>query len=117
MLKFGVIGAGRLGNVHAENIAKLKETAGIEASVAAVYDPKESAAEEMHKKYGASICSSPEELASNPNLDAVVIASPTYCHQEGIRAAVAGQIYFFRKTALPRQEKFSGNAPSSQKLR
>lgn len=107
MLKFGVIGAGRLGNVHAENIAKLKETAGIEASVAAVYDPKESAAEEMHKKYGASICSSPEELASNPNLDAVVIASPTYCHQEGIRAAVAGHKYIFSEKPLCRDKKNS----------
>ena len=107
MLKFGIIGAGRLGNVHAENIVKLKESAGFDASVAAVYDPKESAAKEMHEKYGAVICSSPEELASDPALDAVVIASPTYCHQDGIRAAVAGHKHIFSEKPLCRDMKNS----------
>ncbi len=102
MLKFGIIGAGRLGNVHAENIARLKAVAGIDAQVAAVYDPKESAANAMHEKYGAVICSGAEELAGIPDLDAVVIASPTYCHQEGIRAAVAAGRHIFCEKPLCR---------------
>ena len=102
MLKFGIIGAGRLGNVHAGNIAQLKTLAGIDAQVAAVYDPKESAAKDMHEKYGAVICSGPEELAGIPELDAVVIASPTYCHQEGIRAAVAADKHIFCEKPLCR---------------
>ena len=107
MLKFGIIGAGRLGNAHAGNIAQLKTLAGIDAQVAAVYDPKESAAKDMHEKYGAVICSGPEELAGIPDLDAVVIASPTYCHQEGIRAAVAADKHIFCEKPLCRDMKNS----------
>ena len=102
MLKFGIIGAGRLGNVHAGNIAQLKSLASIDAQVTAVYDPKESAANDMHAKYGARICSGPEELANIPDLDAVVIASPTYCHQDGIRAAVAAGKHIFCEKPLCR---------------
>ena len=107
MLKFGIIGAGRLGNVHAGNIAQLKNLSGIDAQVAAVYDPKESAAKAMHEKYGAVICSGPGELADMPGLDAVVIASPTYCHQEGIRAAVAAGKHIFCEKPLCRDLKNS----------
>ena len=95
MIRFGLIGAGRLGKVHAANIAQLEKLAGIEASLVAVYDPKPEAAQFMHDTYGATICQGPEDVAQFPDLDAVVIASPTYCHQDGIRAAVAANKFIF----------------------
>ena len=84
MINIGIIGAGRLGNVHAANLALIN---GVK--VAGVYDVKSDAAQAMHEKYGAKIYQSATELARDADIDGVLISSPTYCHPEGIRAAVA----------------------------
>lgn len=91
MVKFGIIGAGRMGNTHASYLGTFDG-----AKIVAVYDPKPEAAQAMHDKYGAAICSSPEEVAKAA--DCVVVSSPTYCHQDGIRAAIkAGKDLFCEK--------------------
>ncbi|OQA84913.1 MAG: Inositol 2-dehydrogenase/D-chiro-inositol 3-dehydrogenase [Lentisphaerae bacterium ADurb.Bin242] len=91
MVKFGIIGAGRMGNTHASYLGTFDG-----AKIAAVYDPKPEAAQAMHDKYGAEICAGPEEVAAAA--DCVVVSSPTYCHQDGIRAAIgAGKVLFCEK--------------------
>ena len=91
MIGFGIIGAGRLGTVHADSLAKIE---GVK--LAAVYDISEEKAQAMRQKYGPAICSSAEELAQK--VDAVIVASPSDCHIEGIRAAVqAGKPVFTEK--------------------
>lgn len=91
MIEFGIIGAGRLGTVHADSLAKIE---GVK--LAAVYDISEEKAQAMQQKYGPAICSSAEELAQK--VDAVIVASPSDCHIEGIRAAVtAGKAVFTEK--------------------
>ncbi len=91
MVHYGIIGAGRLGNVHAESIAALED-----AHLGWVYDIAEDAASKMSLKYGAEICSSAEELAMRA--DAVIVSSPSDCHFEGIAAAVrAGKCVFTEK--------------------
>ena len=84
MINFGIIGAGRMGSNHANCIAELPN-----AKVTAVYDIRPEASAAMNEKHGAVICNSPEELAARADVDCVVITSPTYCHQEGIAAAMA----------------------------
>lgn len=98
MIRYGIIGAGRMGSAHASNTKSIEGT-----SVSCVYDINPEAAEKMHAEYGAKICSSAEELANSPETDCVIIASPTYCHQEGIRAAVAAHKPVFCEKALCRK--------------
>ena len=81
MINFGIIGAGRLGTTHANNLAMID---GVK--LAAVYDICDEKAKIMQQNSGAEICSSAEELAQK--VDAVIVASPSDCHIEGVRAAV-----------------------------
>lgn len=91
MVRYGIIGAGRLGNVHAASIAALEN-----AQLGWVYDIDGEAASKMSLKYGAEICSSADELARRA--DAVIVSSPSDCHYEGIAAAVrAGKCVFTEK--------------------
>ncbi len=86
MVKFGVIGAGRMGKNHTSYLTTLEECKN-DVRIAAVYDPKPEAAQEMHEKYGAEICNGPEEVAAKA--DCVIVSAPTYTHQDGVRATIA----------------------------
>ncbi|MDD5727003.1 MAG: Gfo/Idh/MocA family oxidoreductase [Victivallales bacterium] len=96
-VKLGIIGAGRLGNVHAGNLAVIED-----AEVAGVYDIKAEAAQAMYDKYRAKIYRSATELAGAADIDGIIITSPTYCHLEGIRAAVAANKPLFCEKPLTR---------------
>ncbi len=100
MVRIGIIGAGRMGNCHAGNLAKLKN-----ACLSAVYDinPEKTAA--FVKTYPtAKICKSAKELVESPDVDLVVITSPTYCHPEGIKLAMATDKPIFCEKPLCRTE-------------
>ena len=97
MVRFGIIGAGRMGSNHANCIAELPN-----AKVTAVYDIRPEASAAMSEKNGAVICNSAGELAARPDVDCVIITSPTYCHQEGIAAAMAANKTIFCEKALCR---------------
>jgi len=98
MVRYGIIGAGRMGNAHAANVKVMED-----ASVFGVYDIRPEAAEKMHAEYGANIFSSAQELAGSPETDCLIVTSPTYCHEEGIRAAVAAHKPVFCEKALCRK--------------
>ena len=108
MLKVGIIGAGRMGNAHAGNLAKLKS-----ASVTAVYDidPAKSAA--FKEKYpDVSVKNSLTELVNDPGVELIVITSPTYCHREGLLAAMAaGKPIFCEKPLCRTPEDLKELAP------
>ncbi len=82
MLTFGLFGAGRIGSVHAGNIA-----ASARARLAWVYDVDGKAAEGLAGKCGARVAPSPAALLEDPAVDAVLIASPTATHVGLISAA------------------------------
>ncbi|WP_337746489.1 Gfo/Idh/MocA family oxidoreductase [Victivallis vadensis] len=82
MIRYGIIGAGRIGNNHAGQIKLLAN-----AAVVAVYDIRPEAAADFREKFGARICASAAELAASPDVDCVIVSSPTYCHREGVEAA------------------------------
>ncbi|MDD5597308.1 MAG: Gfo/Idh/MocA family oxidoreductase [Victivallaceae bacterium] len=96
-IRFGIIGAGRLGNVHAGKLALLDE-----AELAGVYDVNPDAAQAMREKYGVKIYHSAAELAGAADIDGIIVASPTYCHLEGIRAAVGANKALFCEKPLTR---------------
>jgi myo-inositol 2-dehydrogenase/D-chiro-inositol 1-dehydrogenase len=93
-LGFGIIGAGRIGKLHARNIAGMVEG----AHVAAVMDAVAEAAEQLATRHGAWSTQDVEALINHDQVDAVVIGSPTTLHAEQIKlAAKAGKAIFCEK--------------------
>ena len=95
MITFGIIGAGRLGTNHATNIAQMDG-----AKLTAVYDIDPAKAKVFNEQYGAVICNSADELANM--VDAVLVASPSDCHLEGVTAAVKANKPVFSEKPLCR---------------
>lgn len=82
MLKFGLLGAGRIGHVHAKTLA-----ANPDASLEVVFDIRQEAADELAKQYGGRGVTDEKEIWDNPDIDAVIIGSPTPLHVPHIIAA------------------------------
>ena len=81
MIRFGVIGAGRIGKVHSATIA-----ANPKAQLAYIADAMPAAAQELAARYGAKVASV-DEIMKSKDVDAVLIGSPTGFHAEQIQAA------------------------------
>ena len=91
-MRFGVIGAGRIGKIHGGNIARRTDCA-----VAAVADADASAAKSLAAVTGARVASA-EEIVGAKDIDAVAICSPTDTHADLIElAAKAGKAIFCEK--------------------
>ncbi|MDR9782259.1 inositol 2-dehydrogenase [Rhizobium redzepovicii] len=84
MLKIAVLGCGRIGRMHAENIA-----AHPRATLAGVFDVHRSAADDVGSKHGVAVFDSAERLFSSSAVDAVLIATSTPTHADFIEKAVA----------------------------
>jgi myo-inositol 2-dehydrogenase/D-chiro-inositol 1-dehydrogenase len=91
-MRFGVIGAGRIGKIHGGNIARRADS-----SVALAADADAGAAEALAAATGAKVGSVDEILAAK-DIEAVAICSPTDTHADLIeRAAKAGKAIFCEK--------------------
>src|SRR5437879_3151322 len=92
MIGFCQFGAGRIGAIHAGNIASRHD-----ARLQFVVDPDRAAAERLAGRHGAAVGSQAEALA-DPAVNAVVIASSTDTHAELVEAAArAGKAIFCEK--------------------
>ena len=90
-MKAGLIGAGRIGNVHAATLTAHPE---VESLLIADYDA--GLAGKLAARYGAEAASSVDELFGN--VEAVIIASPTDTHVDYLlRAAERGLPAFCEK--------------------
>jgi myo-inositol 2-dehydrogenase/D-chiro-inositol 1-dehydrogenase len=81
MIRFGVIGAGRIGKVHSATIA-----ANPKAKLVYIADAVAKAAEDLSAKHGAKVASV-DDIMKSKEIDAVLIGSPTGFHAEQIQAA------------------------------
>ena len=91
-LRLGLIGMGRLGSIHAKNIARSSN-----AELTAVCDIREDVLEKARNEYGSVGFSDLAKMLDHP-IDAVVIASNTHLHIEHIKmAAAAGKHIFTEK--------------------
>ncbi|MBK8396820.1 MAG: Gfo/Idh/MocA family oxidoreductase [Leptospiraceae bacterium] len=72
-LKLGIIGVGHMGQFHV-NVAKQLS----DATITGIYDADPERVKLIAEKYGVPSFSTPEELIQN--VDAVVIAAPTFMH-------------------------------------
>ena len=101
MLNFSLMGAGRIGKMHAKFIA-----AHPKAKLKYIYDVNSQFAEEVAKSTGCSIASSPEEAINSDDVDAVLIASATPTHTQFITmAAKAGKARFDASHAKAQQAR------------
>jgi myo-inositol 2-dehydrogenase / D-chiro-inositol 1-dehydrogenase len=92
MKKVALFGAGRIGRIHAANLAAMP---GIE--LVAVSDPMPEAAASLAQVHGARV-DSIDNIFADPSIHAVVIGSPTTTHSNLIsRAAQAGKHIFCEK--------------------
>src|SRR5262245_59815076 len=81
-LTFCVFGAGRIGRLHARNVA-----AHPRARVKYIVDPIAKAAADLAQRVGARAAPEPAAALADPDVDAVVIASSTDTHVELISAS------------------------------
>ena len=81
MIRFGVLGAGRIGTVHSRTIAASKG-----AKVAYLADALPKAAAGLAAEVGAKVASV-EDIIKAKDVDAILIATPTGTHADLIEAA------------------------------
>jgi len=74
-----IVGLGAIGREYAKIIKEIEMESGM-AKLVAVVDQVPSVAEEIGKKYGAEYYTTMYEVLRNPNVDIVVIATPSYLH-------------------------------------
>lgn len=92
MKKVAIFGAGRIGRIHASNLAALP---GVQ--LVYVCDPVAAAAAELAQRHGAAVATV-EAVFADRSIDAVVIASSTETHSDLLtRAAGAGKHIFCEK--------------------
>lgn len=92
MVRIGILGAGRIGQVHARAVS---ETTG--AKLVAVSDPFGDAAQTLADKYGCEV-RTVEEIAASADVDGVLICTPTDLHADQIEQFCrAGKAVFCEK--------------------
>lgn len=75
MIRVAVLGAGRIGQIHAANVA-----ANPRATLVAVADPMAAAAESLAARLGCEALTSSEELIARADVDAVIVGTPSDTH-------------------------------------
>ena len=91
-VRLALIGAGRIANVHADAIVRSRG-----ATLVAVTDAMTEVAEKLAARTGAAV-STTDEIAANPEIDGVLICTPTDTHADLIeKFAKAGKHVFCEK--------------------
>lgn len=92
MISIGLLGCGRIGQVHARSLARLDG-----ARLTAVADAMPKAATALATSSGAEVRAA-EQIIAAADIDAVIIATPTTLHYDQIHAlAQAGKAIFCEK--------------------
>ncbi|WP_416208024.1 inositol 2-dehydrogenase [Chelativorans sp. M5D2P16] len=84
MLTIAVLGCGRIGRMHAANVAAHPRT-----TLAMVYDIHRPSAEDVAGRHGVSAAESAEAVFASDKVDAVLVATATETHADYIEKAVA----------------------------
>ena len=92
MLKIGLLGAGRIAGVHAATISQNQQS-----KLVAISDFYPEVADKLARKFDA-VARKNEDIIADPDIDAVLIATPTDTHSDLIEAAtVAGKAVLCEK--------------------
>ena len=99
MNNVAVFGAGRIGRIHAANLASQP---GV--TLKSICDPVGDSAAQLAQQLGAQV-STIEAVLADPSIDVVAITSPTSTHSDLItRAAAAGWSPDSSSTCTPQEE-------------
>lgn len=110
MIRFGVLGAGRIGKVHAGTIARSGR-----ANVAYVADALPEAAEALASSVGAKVAAV-EAVIGASDVDAILICTPTDTHADLIEAAAqAGKPILCEKPVSLSVERIEACLPVAEK--
>jgi myo-inositol 2-dehydrogenase / D-chiro-inositol 1-dehydrogenase len=90
MLEMALFGAGRIGQIHAANVARAEG-----ARLRYVADVSTEAAHRIASKYGAEAIGDPARALADSSIGAVIIASPTNTHVDLIIAAARAKKAIF----------------------
>lgn len=86
-LGVGIIGAGNMGAIHAQCFSALKDV-----SLVGIYNPTQSKAAALTKKFGGKVFESLESLLADPAINTIIITSPqAHHHEQAVAAAKAGK--------------------------
>lgn len=112
-LRFGVIGAGRIGKIHAENLA----TRIPDVVLAGITDVNVKAAQDLADRlHVTAVEEDYHTLLSDPSIDAIAICSSTDTHaQIVVEAAKAGKHIFCEKPIDLRLEKIDAALEAVEK--
>ena len=92
--RFGIIGLGRIGKIHFENINSFID----DASIAAVSNLNSKNQKWVKDRSDTKIYDHYDQMVSDPKIDAIIISSPTSFHIEHINIALkAGKAIFCEK--------------------
>ncbi|WIK64148.1 inositol 2-dehydrogenase [Gleimia hominis] len=104
MIRFGIIGAGRIAKVHARSTSQHPH-----AQLVAISDPVEEAREALAQEYGVKAVADAADIFNDPEIDAVIVCSPTPLHIEHIVAGVkAGKAVLCEKPIAMEVEAAEG---------
>jgi len=93
MLNFSLMGAGRIGKMHADIISSHPE-----CNLKYIFDVNKEFANELASKHNAIVTGTPEEAIENSDINSVFIASATPTHTEFItKSSKAGKAVFCEK--------------------
>jgi myo-inositol 2-dehydrogenase/D-chiro-inositol 1-dehydrogenase len=87
-LNIGLIGSGRIGQVHAGSIADTKG-----ANLVWICDPFVEGAEKLAAEFGGKVTADPEDVFTSGDVDVIVVASPTPTHLDMIDRAIDAGIH------------------------
>ena len=79
MLRIAVLGCGRIGQMHAANVARHPR-----ATLATVYDIHQPSADRVAQDQGVKAATTAEEIFASDQIDAVLIATATPTHADYI---------------------------------
>ncbi|MFT4192119.1 MAG: inositol 2-dehydrogenase [Comamonas sp.] len=90
MTTVALFGAGRIGRIHAANLAALP---GVRLKT--ISDPQPQAADALAARHGAQACADIDAVFADADIDAIVVASPTTTHSDLIARAAAARKHVF----------------------
>jgi len=93
-VRIGLAGLGRMGRIHAANLAGRCPS----AQLACVFDADAETARQVSEQHGVPRAGSYEDILADDGIDAVAIAVPTQAHADlSVRASQAGKHVFCEK--------------------
>jgi myo-inositol 2-dehydrogenase / D-chiro-inositol 1-dehydrogenase len=90
MINVALIGSGRIGRIHAANLAKDPR-----ASLRVICDVQPESSRIMAERYGAAFSTSPAEVIHDRAIDAVFVCTPAHTHIDLAKLAVENGKYVF----------------------